>query len=41
MSDRTSSIVGAVLGVAVGGVLTVYGMRVAIDWAIARAVQAG
>ncbi|MGW7636151.1 hypothetical protein [Streptomyces decoyicus] len=41
MSDRTSSIVGAVLGVTVGGILTLYGVRVAVDWAIARAVQAG
>lgn len=41
MSDRASSIVGALLGVAVGGILTVYGMRAAVDWAIARAVQAG
>ncbi|MFF9787131.1 hypothetical protein [Streptomyces nigrescens] len=41
MSDRASSIVGALLGVAVGGILTVYGVRVAIDWAITRAVQAG
>jgi len=41
VSDRASSIVGAVLGVAVGGVLTVYGVRVAVDWVIARAVQAG
>lgn len=41
MSDRASSIVGAVLGVTVGGILTVYGMRAAIDWAIARAARAG
>lgn len=40
MSDRTSSIVGVVLGAAVGGILTLYGMRVAVDWAITRAVQA-
>lgn len=38
--DVSSSIVGAVLGAALGGILTVYGVRVAIDWAIARAVQA-
>ncbi|MEW1754131.1 hypothetical protein [Streptomyces angustmyceticus] len=41
MSDRTSSIVGAVLGVAVGGILTVYAVRAAVDWAIARAVRSG
>ncbi|MEW9521869.1 hypothetical protein [Streptomyces tubercidicus] len=41
MSDRASSIVGAVLGVAVGGILTVYGVRVAIDWTIARAARSG
>ncbi|MFI1161421.1 hypothetical protein [Streptomyces sioyaensis] len=40
MSDRTSSIVGAILGVTVGGILTVYGLRAAVDWSIARAVQA-
>ncbi|MFE1767251.1 hypothetical protein ACFW81_23910 [Streptomyces angustmyceticus] len=39
--DVASSIVGAVLGVAVGGVFTLYGVRAAIDWAITRAVQAG
>ncbi|MFF3547109.1 hypothetical protein ACFYXD_35390 [Streptomyces platensis] len=38
--DVASSIVGVVLGVAVGGILTLYGVRVAVDWAIARAVQA-
>lgn len=41
MSDRASSIVGALLGVTVGGILTLYGMRAAVDWAITRAVQAG
>lgn len=41
MSDRTSSLVGAVLGVTVGGILTVCGMRAAVGWVIARAVQAG
>lgn len=39
--DVASSLVGVILGVAVGSVLTLYGMRAAVDWAIARAVQAG
>ena len=39
--DVASSIVGAVLGVTLGGILTVYGVRAAVDWAITRAVQAG
>lgn len=38
--DVASSIVGAVLGVTVGGILTLYGMRATVDWAIARAVKA-
>ncbi|MFJ8677280.1 hypothetical protein [Streptomyces sp. NPDC093589] len=41
MSDRTSSIVGAVLGVTLGGILTLYATRAAIDWAITRAIAAG
>ncbi|MGY5127335.1 hypothetical protein [Streptomyces nigrescens] len=41
MSDRASSLVGAAIGVTIGGILTLYGMRIAVDWAIARAVQAG
>ncbi|MFI0156177.1 hypothetical protein [Streptomyces lydicus] len=40
MTDRASSIVGALVGVTVGGVLTLYGVRAAVDWAIARAVRA-
>lgn len=40
MSDRTSSIVGAVLGVTVGGILTWTAARATVDWAIARAVKA-
>ncbi|MFJ6608175.1 hypothetical protein [Streptomyces lydicus] len=39
MSDRVSIIVGAVLGVTVGGVLTVYAVRATVDWAITRAVK--
>lgn len=41
MSDRASSVVGALLGVALGGILTLYATRIAVDWAIARAVKAG
>jgi hypothetical protein len=41
VSDRASSIVGVVLGVTLGGILTVYGVRAAVDWALTRAVQAG
>ncbi|MFI7096760.1 hypothetical protein [Streptomyces lydicus] len=37
--DVAASIVGAVLGVAVGGVLTLYAVRAAVDWAITRAVK--
>ena len=40
MSDRTAGIVGALLGVTVGGILTLYGVRAAIDYVIARAVKA-
>ncbi|MER6844796.1 hypothetical protein [Streptomyces platensis] len=38
-ADVASSIVGAVLGVAVGGALTLYAAGVAVDWAITRAVR--
>lgn len=41
MTDRASSLVGVVLGVTVGGILTLYAVRAAVDWAITRAVQAG
>lgn len=41
MSNRVSSIVGAVLGVTIGGILTAYAVRAAVDWAITRAVQTG
>ena len=39
MSDRASSILGAILGVTLGGVLTVYGLSAAVDWAITRAAK--
>jgi hypothetical protein len=41
VSDRASSVVGAVIGITVGGVLTLYGMRALADYAIARAIAAG
>lgn len=41
MSDRASSLVGAAIGVTLGGILTLYGMRAIADYAIARAIAAG
>ncbi|BCK74067.1 hypothetical protein Srufu_080200 (plasmid) [Streptomyces libani subsp. rufus] len=40
MSDRACTAVGALIGVTLGGVLTLAAARTAIDWAIARAIKA-
>lgn len=39
MSDRTADVVGALIGVALGGIITLYGLRAAVDYVIARAAK--
>ncbi|MFG2532766.1 hypothetical protein [Streptomyces sp. NPDC048516] len=40
MSDRACSLVGALIGVTAGAVLTLAAARAAVDWVIAQAAKA-